>query len=107
MAQVENLNSLNFHSFKILHSIAATANDGDFHPLSNHLTFSPGSGNGAQLCSSVTILPDNVTETEETFSVILKLVGDVDSIRLGNNVTRVVHTDDDGTYVHVTMYEFR
>jgi hypothetical protein len=60
------------------------------------LTFVAGSGDGAQMCSSIRILADNVTEFEEDFTVELALTTAGDSLSLGNNVTIVTHIDDDG-----------
>ena len=67
----------------------------DFSSFTQSLTFSPGSGHGALLCSSLIVLPDNVTELEENFFIVLDLVTAEDSLSLGNSITHVTHTDDD------------
>ena len=77
-------------------SLTATASAGDFGVLSASPTFAPGSGDSAQVCSSISILSDNVTELEENFFVILTLVTNKKSLSLGNNITTVIHRDDDG-----------
>lgn len=60
------------------------------------MTFAPGSGDGALMCSSISVLSDNVTEFEEDFTVSLALVTAGDSLSIGNNATTVTHIDDDG-----------
>ena len=75
----------------------ATAGDGDFSSISQVLTFVPGSHDSAVICSSVGIHSDNVTELEENFMIVMELVTVGASLNLGNNVTHVTHTDDDGT----------
>lgn len=77
---------------------SATIGDGDYSSLSQSLTFAPGSGDGARICSSVAILSDNVTELEENFSIALNLVTAGESLSVGNNVTLVTLTDSDGMY---------
>ena len=64
------------------------------------LKFSPGSGSGALMCSSVSILSDDVIELEEAFVVSLALETATESLELGNNASAVTIVDDDGTYVH-------
>jgi hypothetical protein len=76
---------------------------GDFASFFQSLTFSPGSGNGAQLCSSLIVLPDNVTELEESFFIVLNLLTAGNSFHLGNNITHVTHTDDDGKTENVVV----
>lgn len=73
--------------------ILAYAGDFEYHSLP--LTFAPGFHHGAQICSSIEIISDTKAEGEEEFSVILN-IGSRASVRLGNNVTTVVITDDDG-----------
>jgi hypothetical protein len=75
---------------------AATAGNQDYEHLTRSLTFVPGSGDGALMCSSVTILEDNVIEGEEDFSVTLALVTTASSLSLGNSVTNITLADDDG-----------
>ena len=62
------------------------------------LTFSPGSGDGALVCSSIYIYPDNRIEQDEDFTVALALVTTVESLILGNNATVITIIDDDGMY---------
>lgn len=78
-------------------SISIAANIGrDFASFFQLLVFSPGSDDGTLLCSSLIVLPDNVTELEENFFIVLNLLTEGDSLSLGNNITHVTHTDDDG-----------
>lgn len=68
----------------------------DFDQLFQFLTFSPGSGDGALMCSDVSILPDNRIEQDEDFTVSLALVTEEESLSLGNNATTITILDDDG-----------
>ena len=81
----------------------ASAGDGDFHSLSMSLLFAPGSGDGALMCSSISILADNVTEFEEDFIVELALVTAGESLSLGNNATAITHIDDDGNQLDTSL----
>lgn len=77
--------------------IAATFDNGDFDYLSIPLTFAPGSGDGALMCFPVEVVSDNKAEGEEEFSITITMVTAGASLSLGNNVTTVILTDDDGT----------
>ena len=56
----------------------------------------PGSGDGALMCSSVTVLEDDMIEGEEDFSITLTLVTTRTSLSLGNSATNVTLVDNDG-----------
>lgn len=75
---------------------AATVGNGDMIELTRNLTFAPGSGDGALMCSSVTVLEDDVVEGEEDFRTTLSLVTTRTSLTLGNSATNVTLADDDG-----------
>ena len=77
--------------------------DRDFSLLSVSLTFAPGSGDNALMCSSVNVLSDSITEPEEDFTIALALMTTGDSLHLGNNVTTVTHVDDDGKRIVKTF----
>lgn len=77
---------------------AATIGDEDFSQFSLSLTFIPGSGSGALMCPSLTVLADDVIEGEENFTVRLDLVTSGASLRMGNSALSVTLTDDDGEY---------
>lgn len=83
-------------------NLIASAGDGDFRSLSKSLTFAPGSGDGALMCSSISILSDNITEFEEDFIVKLALVTAGENLSLGNNITAVTHIDDDGNLLETS-----
>ena len=55
------------------------------------------------MCSSISILADNVTEFEEDFIVELALVTVGESLRLGNNATAITHIDDDGNQLETKL----
>ena len=50
------------------------------------------------MCPTITILADDLVEGEEEFTVFLTLVTTRKSLSLGNNVTKVTLSDDDGMY---------
>lgn len=74
--------------------------------LSMQLTFAPNSSDGAEMCTSVTILFDNVKEDDELFTVMLGLVSVPDSLRLGNAVTIVNLTDPTCMHTLSNKYTF-
>jgi hypothetical protein len=78
-----------------LYSPTVNASEG-FGEHFQFLTFSPGSGDGALMCSSISILPDAVIEQDEKFIVALALVTAMESVILGNNDTTITIKDDDG-----------
>lgn len=84
---------------KFCHLLTASADDGDFIMISVTLTFAPNSSSGAEMCTSVTILFDNMMEENELFTVSLSLETVTDSLRLGNDLTEVNLTDPTCTYV--------
>lgn len=49
------------------------------------------------MCPSVTVLADDLIEGDEKFEVKLALVTNGPSLRLGNSITAVTLTDNDGT----------
>lgn len=75
---------------------AATVGDEDFSQLSLSVTFIRGSGSGALMCPSLTVLADDMIEGEENFTVRLALVSSGASLRIGNSTLLVTLTDDDG-----------
>ena len=60
------------------------------------MTFIRGSGSGALMCHSLTVLADDMIEGEENFTVGLALVTPGASLTVGNNVLTVTLTDKDG-----------
>ena len=79
-----------------LSDYTASVSGNDFQDLSLPLSFSSGSGDGAQVCALVDIFSDNLVEGEEDFAVTLSLVTSTASLSLGNKVTVVTLTDDSG-----------
>jgi hypothetical protein len=78
-------------------SMFYTATAGDFAPISEvSLTFSPGSGNGAEVCISVTTNADDAVENEEDFTVTLGISNSGSSFTLGNAATTITIIDADG-----------
>jgi hypothetical protein len=74
------------------------ANTDDYSQLSSVLlTFTPGSANGTEVCSPITVVPDDLVECEESFTVALTLVTSGASISLGNRIGTVTLLDSDGT----------
>lgn len=64
--------------------------------LNMPLQFISGSGNGAQMCANVTVIPDNLVECDEEFTLRLTLLTNKESLSLQNNFTSVVLLDSDG-----------
>ena len=60
------------------------------------MTFIRGSGSGALMCPSLTVLADDVIEGEENFTVGLALVTSGASLTVGNSALSVTLTDNDG-----------
>lgn len=79
--------------------IIATSGSGDYQPVSAPITFQPGSANGAEMCTSVAVISDNLVETEESFQVMLSLVTAGTSFTLGSNVSTVTLINTDGICV--------
>lgn len=82
-------------------AITATTSNGDFSFTSMAQTFASGSANGAEMCASVSLMSDNLVESDENFTVelsLLTLAGT--SLRLGNTETSVTIIDTDGMYVN-------
>ena len=74
--------------------IAATS-EGDYNFLSMPLTFSFGSADGSLVCANITVLSDNMVESEEDFTVRLSLLTIGKNLFIGNNATAVTLTDSD------------
>ena len=79
-----------------INSIVAAVGDDDYSSLNTSLTFTPGSGDGRKLCTSVSATFDNVVESEEYFTINLALVTLGASFSLGNAQTAVIVTDSEG-----------
>lgn len=76
---------------------AAAVSDSDYSALNTTLTFAPGSGDGEELCTSVSATSDDLVESEEYFIINLALVTQAGtSFSLGNMETAVVITDNEG-----------
>lgn len=64
--------------------------------LNMPLQFPSGSINDAEICANVTVIPDNMVECDEDFSLELTLLTAKDGLSLGNDATSVVLLDSDG-----------
>ena len=77
----------------------ATTDGGDYTSFSVPLTFALGSGNGTQMCTSVSANADNLVEPDETLTVELALQTPVgSSFQLVNTETVVTLRDADCEY---------
>lgn len=80
---------------------AATVGDDDYSALNISLTFVPGSGDGKELCASVTTSSDDQVESDENFTVDLALLTQTGtSFSLGNSETAILLTDNEGLGHH-------
>ena len=97
MVQVSQ--STKFFPQKNTITTVTTANIGrDFSLFNSSLTFVPGSSDGDEMCSWVTVHIDNLVESDEDFVVNLSLVTPMGtSFSLGNTETTVTLTDNECT----------
>ena len=70
------------------------------------LSFMPGSSDGDMVCYNVTILSDDLVESEEDFTVELTLNTIDDGIQFGNNITAVTLIDSNGMYIWLHSENF-
>lgn len=76
---------------------SCTATSGDFSALlSAPLTFPLQSVNGEQICANLTVVADNLVESEENFTISLDLITLNEILTVGNAVVVVTITDIDG-----------
>jgi hypothetical protein len=68
------------------------------------LTFLAGSSSETVLCTPVTAVADQLIECGvETFTVVMALATAGASLSLGNNITAVTLTEDDGNTLHQNL----
>jgi hypothetical protein len=79
-----------------MHAHIATAGGGDYGPLSALITFSNGSTDGEEVCTSVIVNSDSEVEPEEHFNVMLAIVVSGTSFGLGNKTSVINLVDSDG-----------
>lgn len=72
-----------------------TGGVGDYTSISQPLTFTPGSGS-QQLCADITIIDDNIVESDESFLIVLNtLATDVEHVDFSLGSATAFITNDD------------
>lgn len=62
------------------------------------LTFTPGSADGAEACTALSALEDDIVEGDEEFIVMVTLTTTGPSLSIENNATTVNILDGDSKY---------
>ena len=71
---------------------------GDFVPVANALTFGPVATTGSVMCLNVSLVDNDLFESQETFTVILTSSSPFVTVTSAMNTSTVTVLDDEGNY---------